>query len=1630
MPESSQPRTSSGLCHETRFNSSDGPASDNTTEPIYHETVQTTSVPTKSGTEVTIRPHFQSDTRVPTSTPSSRPSSRGDELDHDTILIIQKNSATPSTEELHIPTRTILKPSTEPEPVESGFAFASRNNAPGKVQSVLSSQSSHTVPPYSFEKSNQEHQVSARSIQEESPIASNPQGLGRVFSWLSSWLTSNLEARVEYQKAVQSIGSPLSQNTSVAEGSKAPSIPHAQQNVPQRAEHSHMHGQRQLKRKRQFCLSQCLDGSTSRQNYGFERHEMLPSHTSLVKGMEVVSEAPPDTGDIFTVTVSESANHIRPISTEHAEQRDVNIEKEASVPPKASHTGSVDILMQDSTTLGDLLESKNDNTVSEQLAHDRSQDDDDRHVNLEEQLPVQTRPSDDDQRSSEEQHSDPEQNLTKDQRPVKDIYSIEEVQLAKSNQAVTPDQDVEVAQTALSTNAHRIGQQPPNLEGTMPSSLVDLRQSLREVSDRSGPPRVTKNRKKPSQPGAIVRDTMADHKSSSSSYTAAQLYQLADYLKEQERLQEKQDWVKDIAAKQAELEKSNRHRASLQAECVQLKARLQKYSKVSEHLVTMVKAYNGIGQDIKSLQKSRAKYDSDLREFKSQLHTNLDTATNVQEHITKLEEWKVNSLSLIRECKSSVAAVTKEKSDLERRLRETSESLVREKQRHDAFDKRLQTYQTEKNSTENMLNGCISKISDHLGEFKTFIEQGTSSSETSRELLELMKKENASISEQVCSSVTNMDALKTSVVQLSSGIEKHVGDLKSTNNSISKTRTEAENKVVAALDGIKSQCKIWEEISEKSSDARERMAGLQQNLNSSKEKISKLEGDLTNKNNAEAGLRKRIDELQSSQAALESDRATAEANKARLLELTNSENNLKQEVDKLKTGKADNMATIASMAEQKTTLQREKGDLQSQISEITKQLEDARHAVPDFGPEKARIEANHKKQHDDAVNEMNTQVRKLSIDFANEKLRLEKKKEEVDRELAAREDTIRDLKSQHDRLKQEYGNRSPAAWSEDMKQKDAYIQRLVNENSESGRRLEKLQQDLDQTRQSTENSLKKGVQDLRDRDRQIETLNGTNTVAQNTIKSLRKDLEEAKRSKETTIKIIQESANRTSQEAQIQLKAKDVGLTEANSAKRALETRLGDLEKRSSDEAELRQKEISNLRQSLEDANSRLREKDERHTQQQEVIRQRDSETEKLKQDIEKLKRDHAQATAVTEIPDSQPQEALQDQTSTPAPKKVRRAVNRNVRSVSKPSSSTTSTGMTQPTSDALQSTQPRSIGASIFGPFSEPRGNGHVVRPSDPPQEEEEMLDLENLRLQFAKTTSRPASSQSEAQRASSLGSQEVLDAEGVRFKSQNVQSQAQTQPQSPKHVSSSSSLSEVPDFDTIRNQPQYPWEETQSQDRTQVSQQQTQGAEPQTQQQSLDLSNFDDLAVASHAFETPMKTGGKNLQGVGKKLTPRPESQPKQSRPGALPSVAIPKLPKGSAVAPQLQKKVSALSSGPHNFKTGAKGKGKRVTYDVSEAEDSDVYSPPSSSVRGSHSPQKRSASQSSKVNKRQRTENATPAAATASQRSVTATPRRSQTTIATPGPQRRRSSRTNKEQNMMSRFNDEISSPRARR
>jgi chromosome segregation ATPase len=158
--------------------------------------------------------------------------------------------------------------------------------------------------------------------------------------------------------------------------------------------------------------------------------------------------------------------------------------------------------------------------------------------------------------------------------------------------------------------------------------------------------------------------------------------------------------------------------------------------------------------------------------------------------------------------------------------------------------------------------------------------------------------------------------------------DKHIGQLKDANNATSKTRTDDENKVVAALEAIKSQFKRMEDFTEKNTALRERLVEEEQKSNSSKEMVAKLEEDLANKNNAEAGFREKIDELQSTQASLESERASAEADKAKLLELTTSESNMKQDLEKLRSEKVESMATISLLAEQKTTLQREKGDLQ------------------------------------------------------------------------------------------------------------------------------------------------------------------------------------------------------------------------------------------------------------------------------------------------------------------------------------------------------------------------------------------------------------------------------------------------------------------------------------------------------------------------------------------------------------------------------------------------------------------------------------------------------------------------------------------------------------------------------
>lgn len=489
-----------------------------------------------------------------------------------------------------------------------------------------------------------------------------------------------------------------------------------------------------------------------------------PSRITAVKNAEGVPELTSDTGDIFNVTYPKSAEaavNSQPSIFKGVEQQDTNIEEEASFQPKATHVNSVDVLMQDTAEPGELSGSSRDDEVSEARLIDGGSHEDQR-ITSEEQLPMQTQRPGSCQGHDGKQDPVSRQHSVEDQQFLEDSHPIEKPQLTEAKQPTAPGSHATVVQKAPSSNLDQSKQRPPTpADMSLPTSR-NAQQPLHGVNP-TGPPRVTKNKRKPPQVGPITRTP------TSSTYTAAQLYQLAEYMKEQEQLQEKQDWVENLAAKQEALDKANRHKSKLQAECAQLKANLEKYARLSEHLTTLVKFDNGLGRDIKQLHMANAEYDKEIRKLKSQLHAERSAMSSVPQQIARLSDLKANIFRLTKEQQLTITSLEGQKSDLEKRLHEATETLAQEKSRQDAFDKHLQSFQTTRNSTEEMLDNYVGKINDCLNEFKTLFEQGTSSSKAFQDLLELMKKEGAVIADQIRSSGTDMEVMKTSVENLSSG---------------------------------------------------------------------------------------------------------------------------------------------------------------------------------------------------------------------------------------------------------------------------------------------------------------------------------------------------------------------------------------------------------------------------------------------------------------------------------------------------------------------------------------------------------------------------------------------------------------------------------------------------------------------------------------------------------------------------------------------------------------------------------------------------------------------------------------------------------------------------------------------
>ena len=489
-----------------------------------------------------------------------------------------------------------------------------------------------------------------------------------------------------------------------------------------------------------------------------------PSNIAGVKNAEVLPESASDTEDIFNVTDPESAVPAvvsQPSVSESAEQQDMNVEEEALVQPKATYINSADVSMQGTIVPGILPGSNRDGEVLKaQLVHNNSHEG--HQITSVEQLPIKAQHPGSYQDHDERQDPIARQQSVEDQQCIEDDCAIEEVHPVEAKQSVASGPPAGTVHDMPSTSVDQNIEHPPIPADTSLPTPIGAQQPLRGVN-RSAPPRVTKIKRKSLQSGSTARP------SNSSSYTAAQLYQLAEYMKEQEQLQEKQDWVKSLAEKQEALDKANRHKSKLQVECVQLKASLAKHSQLFERYKRLAIFNNGLGQDLQNLHEIKAAYNEEIRGLKSQLLADRGVVTSIPQQIGRVSELKGKIFRLAKEQQMTIKNLKGDKSDLEKRLREASKSLAQEKSRQDAFDERLQSFQTARNSTEEMLNGCVSKINDRLSEFTAFIEQSTSSSKASQDLLELMKKESTVILEQIRSSGTNMEVMKTSVENLSLG---------------------------------------------------------------------------------------------------------------------------------------------------------------------------------------------------------------------------------------------------------------------------------------------------------------------------------------------------------------------------------------------------------------------------------------------------------------------------------------------------------------------------------------------------------------------------------------------------------------------------------------------------------------------------------------------------------------------------------------------------------------------------------------------------------------------------------------------------------------------------------------------
>lgn len=435
--------------------------------------------------------------------------------------------------------------------------------------------------------------------------------------------------------------------------------------------------------------------------------------------------------EIFSITGKTPADPIipsKPESSPSTGNLDTTVRTGAHVEPAISRADSDDVHMQDLTTQSEVPRTDQDSKSAPQFSDSKG--------------PV---------------------NPTPEHRGTADNQK-----LTQCHQPGTLEQPIQVETRASTPKAQEKTLRPLTPASSGVSSQLNKEGALHGVSDRSGHPRIAKSRSKPSSVGQSSRKPASRSVTGSADYTSAELYQLADFMRNKERLEEKQHWVRNLAAKQAELEQVRQQRQDLQAECARLKAILDQYTAPEGKFNMLVQCVNLVNQDMDTLFEDGDKIGRVLTKARKLQPKITNRMKEIREGVEKANastsKMKAMVLGITQEYTQDIKKLTYSNSALRTLLEEKTKMLAQEQERHTAFEQRLKDLQSQQNSADAMIKKCTDTINEKLSEFMRLIEQDTSS----RELLELVKKESANLTSQGQASEFNIQQVKESLEQLSS----------------------------------------------------------------------------------------------------------------------------------------------------------------------------------------------------------------------------------------------------------------------------------------------------------------------------------------------------------------------------------------------------------------------------------------------------------------------------------------------------------------------------------------------------------------------------------------------------------------------------------------------------------------------------------------------------------------------------------------------------------------------------------------------------------------------------------------------------------------------------------------------